>query len=58
MKNKNHGGNLNMDDIMKMKEQLQPFQERQIPEEGQSHMIKYVMGLRKKQEIQMIVQNF
>ena len=35
MKNKNRGGNLNMDDIMKMNEQLRPFQERQAPEEGQ-----------------------
>ena len=35
MKNKNRGGNLNMDDIMKMNEQLRPFQERQRPEEGQ-----------------------
>ena len=35
MKNKNRGGNLNMDDIMKMNEQLRPFQERQTPEEGQ-----------------------
>ena len=34
MKNKNRGGNLNMDDIMKMNEQLRPFQERQPPEEG------------------------
>ena len=34
MKNKNRGGNLNMDDIMKMNEQLRPFQERQAPEEG------------------------
>ena len=34
MKNKNRGGNLNMDDIMKMNEQLRPFQERQRPEEG------------------------
>ena len=35
MKNKIRGGNLNMDDIMKMNEQLRPFQERQAPEEGQ-----------------------
>ena len=34
MKNKNRGGNLNMDDIMKMNEQLRPFQERQPPAEG------------------------
>jgi len=34
MKNKNRGGNLNMDDIMKMNEQLRPFQERRPPEEG------------------------
>ena len=34
MKNKNRGGNLNMDDITKMNEQLRPFQERQPPEEG------------------------
>ena len=34
MKNKNRGGNLNMDDIMKMNEQLRPFQERQPQEEG------------------------
>ena len=34
MKSKNRGGNLNMDDIMKMNEQLRPFQERQPPAEG------------------------
>ena len=35
MKNKNRDTNLNMDDIMKMNEQLRPFQERQPPAEGQ-----------------------
>lgn len=34
MKNKNRGTNLNMDDILKMNEQLRPFQEKQLPQEG------------------------
>ena len=34
MKNKTRGKNLNMDDILKMNEQLKPFQEHQIPADG------------------------
>jgi len=48
MKNKNRGGNLNMDDIMKMNEQLRPFQERQAPEEGQVSYAQLCDGIEEK----------
>ena len=48
MKNKNRGGNLNMDDIMKMNEQLRPFQERQPPEEGQMSYAQICGGIEEK----------
>ena len=48
MKNKNRGGNLNMDDIMKMNEQLRPFQERQPPEEGQMSYAQICDGIEEK----------
>ena len=48
MKNKNRGGNLNMDDIMKMNEQLRPFQERQVPEEGQMSYAQICDGIEEK----------
>ena len=48
MKNKNRGGNLNMDDIMKMNEQLRPFQERQPPEEGQMSYAQLCDGIEEK----------
>ena len=48
MKNKNRGGNLNMDDIMKMNEQLRPFQERQAPEEGQISYAQLCDGIEEK----------
>jgi len=48
MKNKNRGGNLNMDDIMKMNEQLRPFQERQAPEEGQMSYAQMCDGIEEK----------
>ena len=48
MKNKNRGGNLNMDDIMKMNEQLRPFQERQPPAEGQVSYAKICDGIEDK----------
>ena len=48
MKNKNRGGNLNMDDIMKMNEQLRPFQERQPPEEGQMSYAQMCEGIEEK----------
>ena len=48
MKNKNRGGNLNMDDIMKMNEQLRPFQERQAPEEGQMSYAQLCDGIEEK----------
>ena len=48
MKNKNRGGNLNMDDIMKMNEQLRPFQERQPPEEGQMSYVQICDGIEEK----------
>ena len=48
MKNKNSGGNLNMDDIMKMNEQLRPFQERQPPEEGQMSYAQMCEGIEEK----------
>ena len=48
MKNKNRGGNLNMDDIMKMNEQLRPFQERQAPEEGQMSYAQICDGIEEK----------
>ena len=50
MKNKNRGGNLNMDDIMKMNEQLRPFQERQAPEEGQMSYAQICDGIEEKIE--------
>jgi hypothetical protein len=48
MKNKNRGGNLNMDDIMKMNEQLRPFQERQPPAEGQMSYAQICDGIEEK----------
>ena len=48
MKNKNRGGNLNMDDIMKMNEQLRPFQERQPPEEGVLSLGQICEGIEQK----------
>ena len=48
MKNKNRGGNLNMDDIMKMNEQLRPFQERQQAEEGQVSFAQMCDGIEEK----------
>ena len=48
MKNKNRGGNLNMDDIMKMNEQLRPFQERQPPEEGVLSLGQICEGIEEK----------
>jgi hypothetical protein len=48
MKNKNRGGNLNMDDIMKMNEQLRPFQERQPAEEGQMSFAQICDGIEEK----------
>ncbi len=48
MKNKNRGGNLNMDDIMKMNEQLRPFQERQPAEEGQMSYAQMCEGIEEK----------
>ena len=48
MKNKNRGGNLNMDDIMKMNEQLRPFQERQTPPEGQMSYAQICDGIEEK----------
>ena len=48
MKNKNRGGNLNMDDIMKMNEQLRPFQERKVPEEGQMSYAQMCDGIEEK----------
>ena len=48
MKNKNRGGNLNMDDIMKMNEQLRSFQERQPPEEGQMSYAQICDGIEEK----------
>ena len=48
MKNKNRGTNLNMDDIMKMNEQLRPFQERQPPAEGQLSYAQLCDGIEEK----------
>ena len=48
MKNKNRGGNLNMDDIMKMNEQLRPFQERQPAEEGHMSYAQMCEGIEEK----------
>jgi hypothetical protein len=48
MKNKNRDTNLNMDDIMKMNEQLRPFQERQPRQKANCPMLNYVMELKKK----------
>ena len=50
MKNKNRGGNLNMDDIMKMNEQLKPFQERKPAEEGQVSFSQICDGIEEKIE--------
>jgi len=48
MKNKNRDTNLNMDDIMKMNEQLRPFQERQPPAEGQLSYAQLCDGIEEK----------
>jgi len=48
MKNKNRDTNLNMDDIMKMNEQLRPFQERQPPAEGQLSYAQLCDGIEDK----------
>ena len=48
MKNKNSDTNLNMDDIMKMNEQLRPFQERQPPAEGQLSYAQLCDGIEEK----------
>ena len=48
MKNKNRDTNLNMDDIMKMNEQLRPFQERQVPAEGQMSYVQICDEIEKK----------
>ena len=48
MKNKNRDTNLNMDDIMKMNEQLRPFQERQPPTEGQLSYAQLCDGIEEK----------
>jgi len=48
MKNKNRDTNLNMDDIMKMNEQLRPFQERQPPAEGQMSYAQLCDGMEEK----------
>ena len=48
MKNKNRDTNLNMDDIMKMNEQLRPFQERQAPAEGQMSYVQICDEIEKK----------